>query len=62
MKTYTVSVLRTSRSWCDIEISAASEAEARATVLDICDSKHYDSGKPGDEYSIEEVSAEGETA
>jgi hypothetical protein len=60
MKKFIVSVLRTSYAWRDIEITAASEAEARATVLDICGDYEY-SEKDAD-YSIEQVSNQGETA
>ena len=58
MEKFIVSVLRTSYAWHDIEISAASEAEARATVLDTCGDYEY-SEKDAD-YSIEQVSNQGE--
>jgi hypothetical protein len=60
MKKFIVSVLRTSYAWRDIEISAASEAEARATVLDICGD--YEFSEKDADYSIEQVSNQGETA
>jgi hypothetical protein len=59
MKKFIVSVLRTSYAWRDIEISANSEAEARATVLDICGDYEY-SEKDAD-YSIEQVTNQGDT-
>jgi len=59
MKKFIVSVLRTSYAWHDIEITAASEAEARATVLDICGDYEY-SEKDAD-YSIEHISDQGES-
>jgi hypothetical protein len=59
MKKFIVSVLRTSYAWRDIEITAASEAEARATVLDICGDYEY-SEKDAD-YSIEQISNQGES-
>ena len=52
MEKFIVSVLRTSYAWRDIEISAASEAEARATVLDICGD--YEFSEKDAEYSIEQ--------
>ena len=60
MEKFIVSVLRTSYAWRDIEISAASEAEARATVLDICGD--YEFSEKDADYSIEQVSNQGETA
>jgi hypothetical protein len=57
MKKFTVSVLRVSYAWRDIEITAASEAEARATVLDTCDDYEYIEEDP--EYFIEQVSDQG---
>ena len=60
MKKFIVSVLRTSYAWRDIEISAASEAEARDTVLDICGD--YEFSEKDADYSIEQVSNQGETA
>lgn len=59
MKKFIVSVLRTSYAWRDIEISAANEAEARATVLDVCGDYEY-SEKDAD-YSIEQIYEQGET-
>ena len=56
MKKFIVSVCRTSYAWRDIEINAASEAEARATVLDTCGDYEY-SEKDAD-YSIEQISEE----
>jgi hypothetical protein len=56
MKKFIVSVCRTSCAWRDIEINAASEAEARATVLDTCGDYEY-SEKDAD-YSIEQISEE----
>jgi hypothetical protein len=53
MEKFIVSVLRTSYAWRDIEISAASEAEARATVLDICGD--YEFSEKDADYSIEQV-------
>ena len=59
MKKFTASVLRTSYAWHEIEITAASEAEARATVLDVCGDREY---KEKDvEYSIEQVSEQKKT-
>jgi hypothetical protein len=60
MEKFIVSVLRTSYAWRDIEISAASEAEARATVLDICGD--YEFSEKDADYSIEQLSSQGETA
>jgi len=59
MKKFIVSVLRTSYAWRDIEITAASEAEARATVMDICGDYEY-KGEDAD-YSIEHINNQGET-
>jgi len=59
-KTFTFSVMRTSYAWCDIEIKANSEAEAKATVLDICGDYEY--SEKDAEYRIEQVSSEGTTA
>jgi len=56
MKKFIVSVCRTSHAWRDIEIQANSEAEARATVLDICGDYEY-CEKEAD-YSIEQISQE----
>lgn len=53
MKKFIVSVLRISHAWHDIEIDAVNEAEARATVLDVCGDYEY-SEKDAD-YSIEQV-------
>lgn len=58
MKKFTVSVLRIGYAWCDIEIDAVNEDEARATVRDICGDYEY-SEKDAD-YSIEHVSEQGE--
>jgi hypothetical protein len=60
MKKYIVSVSRISYGWRDIEITAASEAEARATALDLCGDYEY--SEKDAEYSIEQVSTQGETA
>jgi hypothetical protein len=59
MKKFVVSVLRVSYAWRDIEIIAASEAEARATVLDICGD--YEFSEKDSDYSIEHVSNQEET-
>jgi hypothetical protein len=59
MKKFTVSVLRIGYAWRDIEITAATEEEARATALDVCGDYEY-SEKDAD-YSIEEVSEQGES-
>jgi hypothetical protein len=58
MKKFTVGVLRVSYAWRDIEITAATEEEARATALDVCGDYEY-SEKNAD-YSIEEISGEDE--
>jgi hypothetical protein len=60
MKKYIVSVLRVSYGWRDIEITANSEAEARDTVLDLCGD--YEFSEKDAEYSIEQVSDQGEAA
>ena len=53
MKKFIVSVCRTAYAWRDIEITATSEAEARATVLDTCGDYEY-TEKEAD-YSIEQI-------
>ena len=60
MKKYIVSVVRVSYGCRNIEITANSEAEARATVLDWCGD--YEFSEKDAEYSIEQVSDQGETA
>lgn len=56
MKKFIVSVCRTSTAWTEIEITANSEAEARATAADLCGDQIY---KEKDaEYSIEHVTQE----
>jgi hypothetical protein len=58
MKKFTVSVLRIGYAWCDIEIDAVDEAEARATARDTCGDYAYKEKDAA--YSIEEVSEQGE--
>jgi hypothetical protein len=56
MKKFIVSVCRTSYAWRDIEIQASSEAEAHATVLDICGDYEY--SEKDSEYRIEQITQE----
>ena len=56
MKKFIVSVCRTSYALRDIEIQASSEAEAHATVLDICGDYEY--SEKDSEYRIEQITQE----